>query len=61
MSSTGSTNNSTFEFEDYVLRPSERLLLRNGTPVPLKAKVFETLLNLVQNHGRVLSKEDLMK
>ncbi len=61
MSSTGSTNNSTFEFEDYVLRPSERLLLRNGTPVPLKAKVFETLLNLVQNHGRILSKEDLMK
>lgn len=61
MSSTGSTNNSTFEFEDYVLRPSERLLLRNGTPVPLKAKVFETLLNLVRNHGRILSKEDLMK
>ncbi|NOT48361.1 MAG: tetratricopeptide repeat protein [Acidobacteria bacterium] len=61
MSSTGSTNNSTFEFEDYVLRPSERLLLRNGIPVPLKAKVFETLLSLVQNHGRILSKEDLMK
>lgn len=61
MSSTGSTNSSTFEFEDYVLRPSERLLLRNGTPIPLKAKVFETLLMLVQNHGRVLSKEDLMK
>ncbi len=61
MSSTGRTNNSTFEFEDYVLRPSERLLLRNGTPVPLKAKVFETLLSLVQNHGRVISKEDLMK
>lgn len=61
MNSSGSTNNRTFEFEDYVLRPSERLLLRNGTPVPLKAKVFETLLNLVQNHGRVLSKEDLMR
>ncbi len=61
MSSTGSINNSTYEFEDYVLRPSERLLLRNGNPVPLKAKVFETLLSLVSNHGRVLSKEDLMK
>ena len=54
-------NNLRFEFGDYVLRPSERLLLRNGDPVPLKAKVFETLLSLVQNHGRVLSKEDLMK
>lgn len=61
MSVTGSTNNSTFEFEDYVLKPSERLLLRRGEPVRLKAKVFETLLSLVQNHGRVLSKEDLMK
>lgn len=50
-----------YEFEDYVLKPSERLLLRNGRPIPLKAKVFETLLNLVKNHGRVLSKDDLMK
>lgn len=61
MSSSGSSDNYIFEFEDYVLKPSERLLLRNGNPVPLKAKVFETLLNLVRNHGRVLSKEDLMK
>ncbi len=61
MSSTGSISNSIFEFEDYVLKPSERLLLRNGKPVPLKAKVFETLLTLVRNHGRVLSKEDLMR
>lgn len=61
MSSTGSTSNSSFEFEDYVLKPSERLLLRNGKPVPLKAKVFETLLTLVRHHGHVLSKEDLMR
>ena len=50
-----------FVFGEYVLKPSERLLLRNGDPIPLKAKVFETLLTLVENHGRVLSKEDLMK
>ena len=61
MSSTGSISNCRFEFEDYVLKPSERLLLRNGKPVPLKAKVFETLLILVSHHGKVLSKEDLMK
>lgn len=61
MSSTGSSTNSTFEFEDYVLRPSDRVLLRNGAPIPLKSKVFETLLTLVQNHGKILSKEDLMK
>ena len=61
MTVPGNGNNSVFEFEDYVLKPSERLLLRKGNPVPLKAKVFETLVNLVRNHGRVLSKEDLMK
>ena len=61
MSNPGSSSSSAFEFEDYVLRPSERLLLRNGSPVPLKAKVFETLLNLVQNRDRALSKDDLMK
>jgi len=61
MSSPGSSNSSAFEFEDYVLRPSERLLLQNGSPVPLKAKVFETLLSLVENRDRALSKEDLMK
>ena len=61
MGSSGSTRNSMFVFGEYVLKPSERLLLRNGDPIPLKAKVFETLLTLVENHGRVLSKEDLMK
>lgn len=60
MSSSGSTNTAVYEFEDFVLRPSERLLLRNGKPVPLKSKVFETLLSLVRNRDRVLSKEDLM-
>ncbi|MBK9156102.1 MAG: winged helix-turn-helix domain-containing protein [Chloracidobacterium sp.] len=60
MNSSGSTITRAYEFEDFVLRPSERLLLRNGKPVPLKAKVFETLLNLVRNRDRVLSKEDLM-
>src|SRR5688572_8805653 len=61
MTVPGNGNDSVFEFEDYVLKPSERLLLRKGNPVPLKAKVFETLLSLVRNHGRVLSKDDLMK
>ena len=61
MGSSGSTRNSMFVFGEYVLKPSERLLLRNGDPIPLKAKVFETLLTLVENHGRILSKEDLMK
>ena len=47
-------------FENYVLLPSERLLLRNGQPVSLKSKVFETLLTLVRHHGQLLTKEELM-
>ena len=30
-------------------------------PVPLTPKVFETLLHLVQNHGELLAKDDLMR
>jgi DNA-binding winged helix-turn-helix (wHTH) protein/tetratricopeptide (TPR) repeat protein len=61
MSSNGNASDLNFVFEDYVLKPSERVLLRNGDPVPLKAKVFETLLSLVRNHNKVLSKEELMQ
>jgi len=50
-----------YEFGDeYVLLPHERLLFRGDTPVRLKPKVFETLLVLVQNAGRVLTKDELI-
>jgi DNA-binding winged helix-turn-helix (wHTH) protein/tetratricopeptide (TPR) repeat protein len=37
-----------------------RLLLRDGVLVPLAPKVFETLLVLVRNNGRVMTKEELI-
>ena len=37
------------------------MLLREGLPVALAPKVFDTLLALVENHGRIVLKEDLMK
>ncbi|MBS1797985.1 MAG: winged helix-turn-helix domain-containing protein [Acidobacteria bacterium] len=49
-----------YEFENYALHPSERLLFRGGEPVPMKSKVFETLLTLVRNPGRLLTKDELM-
>lgn len=49
-----------YEFDNYVLLPSERLLLRNGEQIPLKSKVFETLLTLIRHHGQLLTKEKLM-
>jgi DNA-binding winged helix-turn-helix (wHTH) protein/TolB-like protein/thioredoxin-like negative regulator of GroEL len=49
-----------YEFGDFRLDASKRLLLRSGEPVPLTPKVFDTLLYLVEHRGAVLSKDELM-
>lgn len=50
-----------YEFGPFVVDMAERRLLNDGEPVPLTRKTFETLLVLVENHGRVVDKEYLMK
>jgi DNA-binding winged helix-turn-helix (wHTH) protein len=50
-----------YEFGPFCLNVPERLLLKNGQMVPLKAKVFELLLLLVQKEGHLVRKEELMK
>lgn len=50
-----------FEFDFYRLDPAERLLVRDGVPVPLEPKVFETLLVLIRHGGRLVTKDQLMK
>ncbi len=50
-----------FEFDPYRLDAAERLLLRDGVPVPLEPKVFETLLVLIRHGGRLVTKDQLMK
>src|SRR5215831_6489207 len=50
-----------FEFGHYRLDAAERLLLRDGEVVPLQPKVFDLLLALVERHGRLLEKDELMK
>ncbi|MBI3662386.1 MAG: winged helix-turn-helix domain-containing protein [Acidobacteria bacterium] len=40
--------------------PEAHLLLRDGTPLSLTPKAFETLVILVRNSGRLVRKEDLM-
>ena len=50
-----------FEFGDFRLDTGERLLLHKGDPVPLPPKVFDTLVLLVSNNGRLLNKEQFMK
>src|SRR5215831_805470 len=50
-----------YEFGPYRLDAAERLLSRDGEVVPLQPKVFDLLLALVERHGRLLEKDELMK
>lgn len=50
-----------YEFAPFTVDVSKRLLLNGDQPVPLKPKVFDTLLALVENSGRVVEKEELMQ
>ncbi len=50
-----------YDFGPFRLDPADRQLLRSGEPVPLTPKVFDTLLLLVENSGRLVAKDDLMK
>jgi TolB-like protein/Flp pilus assembly protein TadD len=49
-----------YEFGKFVLDPQERILLTDGKPVHLADKVFDTLLCLVENNGRLLTKDEMM-
>jgi Tol biopolymer transport system component/DNA-binding winged helix-turn-helix (wHTH) protein len=50
-----------YTFGDYSVDVSERQLLRGGEPVAMPPKVFDTLLVLVENRGRILEKDWLMQ
>jgi TolB-like protein/Tfp pilus assembly protein PilF len=50
-----------YEFGAFRLDTGERLLLRDGEPVPLTPKVFDTLVVLLQKSGHMVGKDELMK
>src|SRR5882672_10981688 len=45
----------------FELSPSERMLAESGKPVELGARAFNLLLVLVENHGRLVSKNTLIE
>jgi len=49
-----------YEFGRFTLDPPGKTLYVDGRPLHLPAKEFDTLLMLVQNNGRALSKDDLL-
>ncbi len=50
-----------YTFGPFRLDPQERVLLRDGQPVPLAPKAVEILLLLVEKAGHLVDKDDLMK
>ena len=50
-----------FEFGAFRLDPTERLLLREKVPVQLPPKVFDALVVMVANRGRLLGKGELLR
>lgn len=51
----------SYEFGPFRLDPVRRLLTRNGRPVPLTPKAFDTLVALVEQSGRTLTKDELLE
>ncbi|MGD9902084.1 MAG: DASS family sodium-coupled anion symporter [Vicinamibacterales bacterium] len=49
-----------YAFGAYRLDPAEKVLYRDGTPVALTPKAFDTLAVLVECHPRLATKDDLL-
>jgi len=56
-----SLNNHLYQFGEFSLDARSRILKRAGATAPMTPKAFDTLLLLVQNAGRVVTKDELMK
>ncbi len=50
-----------YSFADFKLIPSEKLFLREGESIRLRAKTFSLLLYLVENANKLCEKENLIK
>src|SRR5438309_1983410 len=54
-------NTQFYEFGPFRLDPHKRLLFRGQEVIKLAPKFLDTLLALVERHGEVLEKDELMK
>jgi DNA-binding winged helix-turn-helix (wHTH) protein len=53
--------NAKFRFDEFELDCAKRELRHRGQPVALKSKTFDLLQYLVQNHGKLLTKNELLE
>ena len=49
-----------YEFGDFRLDTRRRTLLKNGDPVNLSGRIYDLLLIMVQNEGRILEHDELL-
>lgn len=54
-------NGHRYAFDNFEIDAANRILLRDGRPVTLAGKVFDVLLVLAENPGRLLEKEELFE
>src|SRR5688572_6307061 len=52
---------ANWEFDGFQVLTEMRLLLSGGTPVPLTSKAFDTLVLLIANRDRVVTKDELLR
>jgi DNA-binding winged helix-turn-helix (wHTH) protein/Tol biopolymer transport system component len=52
---------SVFKFEDVEVREGEFLLIKGTEAVPVEPKAFRVLIYLLQNPGRVVTKEEILE
>jgi Tol biopolymer transport system component/DNA-binding winged helix-turn-helix (wHTH) protein len=50
-----------YRFGPYALDPSRRTLTRGADPVPIAGKAFDVLLVLLERHGQVVEKAELLR
>ncbi|MBX3243018.1 MAG: PD40 domain-containing protein [Acidobacteria bacterium] len=53
--------NNLYEFDGYLLNSREKNLWRGEELIPLPPKVLDTLLILVENAGRIVSKDEILE
>src|SRR5688572_9734050 len=49
-----------YEFGEFRLDTRRRILLSNNSKIPLTSRIYELLLFLIQNEGRILEHEELL-
>src|SRR5688572_17663598 len=57
---TGGGMGTTYRFGTVEVRPAERRVLVAGAPAAIGARAFDLLVALIENRGRVMTKDELL-